>query len=213
MDMKLNSELIKRERENRAWSQQDLAVAAGLGIRTIQRIESGEPASNESAKALAAVFKLQVSQIREETPRQEPLFYPSRKLVAGLISVSLLLGAGSFSFYSSLADSVSLEYTVSIDDQDSADNAPVAVEMGSEILPEGQKATILLEDYKLVVTPSIQDSEGQILLALEVYRLVDGNFELRAQPRVITLDEELATVRSNSNSGNQLSIYLTPTIQ
>lgn len=47
---------IKRWREERGWSQEHLAAVAGIGLRTVQRIEKGEKASRESLTALAAAF-------------------------------------------------------------------------------------------------------------------------------------------------------------
>lgn len=56
--MKINPDgaKIRRWREERAWSQEHLAHAAGIGLRTVQRIENGDPASRESVMALAAAF-------------------------------------------------------------------------------------------------------------------------------------------------------------
>lgn len=64
MDMKLNSAVIRLEREKRAWSQEHLAGVTGLGLRTIQRIESTGSASYESATAIAAVFDLPLTTLR-----------------------------------------------------------------------------------------------------------------------------------------------------
>jgi transcriptional regulator with XRE-family HTH domain len=64
MDMKLDSALIRQERETRAWSQEHLAEVTGLALRTIQRIESTGSASYESASAIAAVFGLSVASLR-----------------------------------------------------------------------------------------------------------------------------------------------------
>ena len=66
MDMKLDSAVIRQEREKRAWSQEHLAEASGLALRTIQRIESTGSASYESASAIAAVFGLPVAALRGE---------------------------------------------------------------------------------------------------------------------------------------------------
>ncbi len=66
MDMKLNAALIRQNREQRAWSQEHLAEAAGLALRTIQRIESSGSASYESANAIAAVLGLPLSTLRSE---------------------------------------------------------------------------------------------------------------------------------------------------
>lgn len=53
---------IKELRASRAWSQEQLAKMAGLDVRTIQRIEKGEPASFETLKSIAAVFKVDVKE-------------------------------------------------------------------------------------------------------------------------------------------------------
>ncbi|MEM5516482.1 helix-turn-helix transcriptional regulator [Henriciella sp. AS95] len=60
MSFKADSAKIKRWREERHWSQEHLAELAGVGVRTVQRIETGEPASQESLKALAAAFNVDV---------------------------------------------------------------------------------------------------------------------------------------------------------
>ena len=54
MDLRINAEKIRCQRKGRAWSQEHLAEVAGLGRRTIQRIEQGGAASFESAQAIAA---------------------------------------------------------------------------------------------------------------------------------------------------------------
>ncbi len=50
--------LIQKLRLQHGWSQQQLAEASGLSVRTIQRLEAGQPASIESLKSLAAVFEI-----------------------------------------------------------------------------------------------------------------------------------------------------------
>jgi len=47
---------IKRWREERSWSQDHLAEAAGVSLRTVQRVENGDGASRETIMALAAAF-------------------------------------------------------------------------------------------------------------------------------------------------------------
>ena len=51
---------IKRWRDERCWSQEHLAEVAGIGLRTVQRIENGEKASRESVMALATAFSVDV---------------------------------------------------------------------------------------------------------------------------------------------------------
>ena len=60
MDMKLNAERIRTLREQRAWSQEHLATVAGLSTRTLQRIEAGAAASQETCMALAAALDVPV---------------------------------------------------------------------------------------------------------------------------------------------------------
>jgi transcriptional regulator with XRE-family HTH domain len=64
MDMKINGDRVKRERQQRAWSQEHLAGATGVSLRTIQRIETTGTASYDSLNALAAVFSLSVAELR-----------------------------------------------------------------------------------------------------------------------------------------------------
>ncbi|MGJ8663305.1 MAG: 2TM domain-containing protein [Marinicella sp.] len=58
--------IIKKLRLQNSWSQEQLAHFSGLSIRTIQRAERGKPVSLESLKALAAVFEINVNDIKQE---------------------------------------------------------------------------------------------------------------------------------------------------
>nr|WP_248289495.1 helix-turn-helix domain-containing protein [Thalassotalea sp. Y01] len=51
-------------RLQKGWSQQQLAEFSGLSVRTIQRIERGHKAGNESLKSLAAVFETNIQTLR-----------------------------------------------------------------------------------------------------------------------------------------------------
>lgn len=61
-----NAEKIRRWREERHWSQEHLAAVAGIGVRTVQRIENGETASNETLMALAAAFSVDVAALTDD---------------------------------------------------------------------------------------------------------------------------------------------------
>lgn len=73
--MKINSNLVKKLRIARNWSQEQLSEACGLSLRTIQRLENGGNASLESIRVLAAVFEIDSNELilneKEEsiTPR------------------------------------------------------------------------------------------------------------------------------------------------
>ena len=57
--------LVQKLRLQHGWSQEDLAELCALSVRTIQRIERGHAASAESLKALASVFEIDLSSLRE----------------------------------------------------------------------------------------------------------------------------------------------------
>lgn len=59
MAFKTDAAKIRRWREERHWSQEHLAELAGIGLRTVQRVENGEPASRETLTALAAAFNVE----------------------------------------------------------------------------------------------------------------------------------------------------------
>ena len=52
---------IKELRTRRTWSQDALATIAGVNIRTVQRVERGDPASPDTLKALANAFDTDVT--------------------------------------------------------------------------------------------------------------------------------------------------------
>ena len=58
--------IVKRLRQKNNWSQDQLSTMSGLSLRTIQRIESGNRASLESLKSLAAVFEVDISTLEQE---------------------------------------------------------------------------------------------------------------------------------------------------
>jgi transcriptional regulator with XRE-family HTH domain len=66
MDVQVDRELIRLEREKRAWSQEHLAAAAGIGARTVQRIEATGIASYESVRAISAALEISVGELRAD---------------------------------------------------------------------------------------------------------------------------------------------------
>ena len=56
--MQINAELVKALRHEKQWSQEQLADACGLNLRTIQRLEKSGKASFESISALSAVLEI-----------------------------------------------------------------------------------------------------------------------------------------------------------
>lgn len=70
-EMKIDARMVRKLRELRGWSQEQLAEAAGLGVRTVQRLESEGRASAETRTCLAAAFSVPQSVLTGE--RSVPL--------------------------------------------------------------------------------------------------------------------------------------------
>ena len=71
--MKINRDRVLEARKQKSWSQEELAIAAGLNLRTIQRIEGEAAASLQSKKALASALDLDIHDLdhQEIRMRQE----------------------------------------------------------------------------------------------------------------------------------------------
>ena len=91
MDVELNTDIIRRERTARAWTQEQLAAAAGLGLRTVQRIEASGIASLESAGSLASVFAMPLEELRAPVPRARLSGWRRWLAGAALIFAALLV--------------------------------------------------------------------------------------------------------------------------
>ncbi|HLI19089.1 MAG TPA: DUF4177 domain-containing protein [Rhodanobacteraceae bacterium] len=63
-DMRINAKLVSELRGRHAWSQDELATAAGLNLRTVQRIEALGTASLQSAKAIASAFDVALDDLK-----------------------------------------------------------------------------------------------------------------------------------------------------
>ena len=70
--MKLNPSIVRRLREAGHWSQEQLAAAAGLGLRTVQRVEADGVASRETRVCLAAALDTDVSAMLDAGPGPGP---------------------------------------------------------------------------------------------------------------------------------------------
>lgn len=105
MPFKADAKKIKRWREERHWSQEHLADLAGLGLRTIQRVENGEAASQESLKALAAAYNVDVmalavdpeAESAERELKQNARAVAALRLSLGIHFAGYLIGVATFS--------------------------------------------------------------------------------------------------------------------
>ncbi|MCA9602453.1 MAG: helix-turn-helix transcriptional regulator [Polyangiales bacterium] len=58
---------IRGHRENRSWTQAQLASAAGLQIRTVQRAEAGMGISSETLQAIAGALDVELDDLRVDS--------------------------------------------------------------------------------------------------------------------------------------------------
>jgi len=64
--MKINADVVLKTRKGKSWSQDELAVASGLNLRTIQRVESEGLGSLQSKKALASALDLDIKDLEQQ---------------------------------------------------------------------------------------------------------------------------------------------------
>lgn len=68
MIMYVNAKLIKQLRDQRCWSQMQLAEMAGVSLRTLQRVEAKSVASQETIKCLASVLQVDCNTLLTQGP-------------------------------------------------------------------------------------------------------------------------------------------------
>lgn len=95
--MAVSNKLIKLMREERGWSQEQLAAISDLSDRTIQRVEKDGKCSLETKMALASAFE--VSPLRLEKRGEAPVFEEERVDWAGTIGYFLILTVLPLIFY------------------------------------------------------------------------------------------------------------------
>ena len=160
MDMKIDASRIKAEREKRAWSQEHLAEAAGLALRTIQRVENSGSGSFETAKALAAVLELDVADLRARGGGTVPRSHSKVRYVAAAAAV--VLGLFAFLTRSAIAGQVALDIGLSMNDEQPSKHHVV--------VDDGTHAEIRLEgQVRVLVTPTV--SADGVMLSIQSVRV------------------------------------------
>jgi len=191
MDMKVDSSYIKAQRARRAWSQEHLAEVSGLGLRTIQRIEKTGAASYESARSLAAVFEMDVAELRVKEPEVvEPRrISVSLRPVLGVVGALVTGGALLITTQSVAADQVLMDVSVAIDtsnDEARALTKQVVVEDGA-LVPEVND--VKLGDLRFSIVPRDQTSD-RVMLEVAVYERRGDEEVVVSQPRLLALSGE-----------------------
>lgn len=224
MDMQVNSQLIRSEREKRAWSQSHLASVTGLGVRTVQRIEATGNASYESVAAIASVFSMTVEAIQAETMAVSP---PEKQIkpneadpqTSGLIgwiprartivrltaalAASLLMILGAFSYRAATAQPLNIDFRVLLDGTEPF--------MGGSLPGNGGFGR---DDLVVKVKSRVLD-DGSIILRARIYECEGGkdDYDLRllSDSEVTTRAGSTAEIRFSSIvSGRDYTLRFTP---
>jgi transcriptional regulator with XRE-family HTH domain len=202
MDMQIDSSKVRSERERRAWSQEHLAEVSGLSLRTVQRIETTGSASFESARALAAVFELEVSALRAAG---EAVVDPNRAShrwgYLGL-AASLVVAVGAFFIRTANAGEVLLDVGVTLNHQ----------KLGQQQLKaeEGKSAEIKLEGQLRVFINPLVTQTGAILLSMRVEEPAGAGWKQVEEPRIMVASGDLGTVKVTSPKGSVIEIAVRP---
>ena len=98
--MQLNPTTVKSLRSKLDWTQQQLADACDVSLRTIQRVEKEGAASKETTMALCAVLEVRQGELikLDEPINNDVKSTPTKSFLAGVVIGSLIsfaLGAGS----------------------------------------------------------------------------------------------------------------------
>lgn len=213
MEVKFNTQLITGEREKRAWSQQHLADASGLALRTIQRIESRGAGSYESLRALAACLEVPASTLRLETgqPKASAAQRLRRARVAGPVAgVSLLAGiAGLLWLGTASAKQVLVDFGLTVDrmvvykdPQTGQDvNGKDTQELKAQFeVRNGRKKEQALGQFNLVLTPTVQQ-DGRIALSARLYEKRDSGMEILTAPELVVADGQEAAIEFSVGVG------------
>jgi transcriptional regulator with XRE-family HTH domain len=193
MDMKVDPSYIRAQRERRAWSQEHLAEVAGLGLRTIQRIEKTGAASYESARSLAAVFGLDVADLRVEPPSAAALRTSvALRPVLGALGALVAGGALLITTSSFAADKVLMDVSVALDslEENLALATEVVVDDGTLV---GGVNDLRFADLRFTIVPHVREG-GEILFEVGVYERRGGEEVVVTEPRLIALSGEEAKV-------------------
>ncbi len=204
--MRIDSSLIKSERKSRAWSQEHLAQVTGLGLRTIQRVESNNTASPTSVTAICTALDLDVTELLVSEPTKDTTFFTggASKTLVGFVCASLVSLGAFFLGTQSFADQIMLDVAIAMNGEQE--------ETGSLLTQSGKQAEMRLDNQiKLVVAPVLKE-DGRVFLYTEVFEYRSGDYVLLGKPNLLTKNNIEAEIRMTLKSGGKVSFRVTPRI-
>ncbi|WP_085297512.1 helix-turn-helix transcriptional regulator [Cognaticolwellia mytili] len=185
MEMKINAKKIIEERKVRAWSQQHLADASAVSLRTIQRVENNGSGSLETVKALASCFELDVAKLfQPETPLKKS---HSKSKIAILSSmITAIFSSVLFLVPSSMASDIKIHSDKVIT---STNNDYRVYSNNVEIfLPNTLSYEVLVDSKWKTATPKI--ASGSVKIHLE-------NSVIFIEKAIITKTEKGTKISTN----------------
>ncbi len=200
MDMKINKDRLRREREQRAWTQSHLAEIADLSMRTVQRIERTGDASMESASALAAALNLELAVLLEAPPGADNCVAPKSCryqwfAAAGVLGVVITLGWWS----TASADPVKISLLINAEKGASSRGA-----MEFTSTPGEQKQIEFAQQFRLQVSTA-HKAQG-LLIATQVYDYINGDYRLVSSPAILVGDNQLSAIQISTQSSGHLEL-------
>jgi transcriptional regulator with XRE-family HTH domain len=215
MDMKVDSKLIRAEREKRAWSQEHLAEVTGLGLRTVQRIEATGAASFESVRALAAVLEIDAARLRiagDVAPqgRASRPFAWRLRTALGAAAAAIAIGGGLLVASTGFAEQIMLDVGISMTDAQNdvrAWKTRALVDEGT--LVRDVNDLTIFEKLKVQVVPTVTD-DGHIFIAAKVYVFAGAGYELVSSPSLITENGQQAGIKVTTSDGTLLEFEIKP---
>ncbi len=117
-EMKVSSSAVRRLRQRHGWSQEQLAAASCVSLRTIQRVEANGSSSVETALSLAATFNTHLIELQDaiDPPGASKPVVNLRELVVGVsvMSAAALIDAARLPNIGSSHTLAALEITLMI---------------------------------------------------------------------------------------------------
>lgn len=200
MDMKINKDTLRRERELRAWTQSHLADVADLSMRTVQRIERTGDASMESASALAAALNLNLSALME-TPAPISQTIPAKSHRYPLWGAIGLLGAlAALGWWSSAAaEQVMVSLSV-----ETPGNIYSDMMLLNEIGKEGEMK--LDNRFRMVFNTHRQGEH--VLLTAKIYHFVEDEYRLFSHPAMLVENQKPTSMHVSFPDGQRINLQL-----
>jgi transcriptional regulator with XRE-family HTH domain len=201
MDMKINKEILRRERELRAWTQSHLAEVADLSMRTVQRIERTGDVSMESAGALATALNIDLA-VLMEAPIAPDEITPAKsrpyKLwsAIGVIS-AILVFAGWWS--SAAAEQVMVSLSI---------EASGRVYSDMMLLNEvGRESEMTLDNQFRMLFSTNRQGE-HLLISAKIYNFVEDGYQLVSSPAMLVEDQKPASMQVTFPDGHRVNLQL-----